>query len=37
VAVTVREMIQLRADVGIVTPGSLANDGKLIEDARSHR
>jgi phenylacetate-CoA ligase len=37
VAATVRELTKLRADVHIVTPGSLANDGKLIEDARSYR
>jgi phenylacetate-CoA ligase len=37
VAATARDLTKLRADVQIVTPGSLPNDGKLIEDARSYR
>ncbi len=34
---SLRELTKLRADVVLVAPGSLANDGKLIEDARSYR
>ncbi len=37
VAATVRDLTKLRADIEIVPPGSLPNDGKLIEDARSYR
>jgi phenylacetate-CoA ligase len=33
----VREVTKLRADVRLVAPGSLPNDGKVIEDARSYR
>ena len=33
---TVREVTKLRADVQIVAPNSLPNDGKVIEDARSY-
>ena len=36
VAQTVREITKLRADVRAVAPGSLANDGKVIEDARKY-
>jgi phenylacetate-CoA ligase len=32
----VREVTKLRADVIAVEPGSLPNDGKVIEDARSY-
>jgi phenylacetate-CoA ligase len=34
---SVRDLTKLRADVQLVAPGSLPNDGKLIEDARSYR
>jgi phenylacetate-CoA ligase len=34
---TVRDVTKLRADVECVAPGSLPNDGKVIEDARSYR
>jgi phenylacetate-CoA ligase len=37
VAASVRDVTKLRADVLLVAPGSLANDGKVIEDARSYR
>jgi len=37
VADTVRDVTKLRADVELVGPGSLPNDGKVIEDARSYR
>ncbi len=37
VAASVRDLTKLRAQVDIVAPGSLPNDGKLIEDARSYR
>ena len=33
----VRDVTQLRADVAFVAPGSLPNDGKVIEDARSYQ
>lgn len=32
----VRDVTKLRADIQLVTPGSLPNDGKVIEDARSY-
>lgn len=35
-AEAVREVTKLRADVQLVAPGSLPNDGKVIEDARSY-
>ena len=34
---TVRELTKLRGEVELVAPGSLPNDGKVIEDARSYR
>ncbi|WP_345535751.1 phenylacetate--CoA ligase family protein [Variovorax defluvii] len=37
VAEAVRELTKLRGDVELVAPGSLPNDGKVIEDARSYR
>jgi phenylacetate-CoA ligase len=37
VAATVRDLTKLRAVVDVVAPGSLPNDGKLIEDARSYK
>lgn len=36
VADTMREVTKLRADVELAAPGSLPNDGKVIEDARSY-
>ena len=36
VAATVREVTKLRCDVLLVPPGSLPNDGKVIEDARKY-
>ena len=37
VADSVRDVTKLRAEVLLVAPGSLPNDGKVIEDARSYR
>ncbi|HOB65674.1 AMP-binding protein [Ottowia sp.] len=37
VADAVRDVTKLRGDVEVVTPGSLPNDGKVIEDARSYK
>ncbi|MFN9506600.1 MAG: phenylacetate--CoA ligase family protein [Rubrivivax sp.] len=37
IAQTVRDLTKLRADIEWVSPGSLPNDGKVIEDARSYR
>ena len=37
VADAVRDVTKLRADVRAVVPGSLPNDGKVIEDARSYK
>ena len=36
VASTVRDVCKLRGGIEIVPPGSLANDGKVIEDARTY-
>ncbi len=36
VAATVRDVTKLRCDVEIEAPGSLPNDGKVIEDARNY-
>jgi len=36
IAETVRDVTKLRAQVTLVVPGSLANDGKVIEDARKY-
>ncbi|ARU04874.1 AMP-dependent synthetase [Comamonas serinivorans] len=33
----VREVTKLRADIALQAPGSLPNDGKVIEDARSYQ
>jgi phenylacetate-CoA ligase len=33
----VRDVTKLRAEVAFVSPGSLPNDGKVIEDARSYQ
>ena len=35
VARTIRDVTKLRGDVEVVAPGSLPNDGKVIEDLRS--
>jgi phenylacetate-CoA ligase len=32
----IREVTKLRGDVALLRPGSLPNDGKVIEDARSY-
>ena len=37
VAASVRDVTKLRADVLLAAPGSLPNDGKVIEDARSYK
>lgn len=37
IADSVRDVTKLRADVRLCAPGSLANDGKVIEDARSYK
>jgi phenylacetate-CoA ligase len=34
VAQTLRDVTKLRAEVALARPGSLPNDGKVIEDAR---
>jgi len=36
VAASVRELTKLRCDVALVAPGTLPNDGKVIEDARRY-
>ena len=36
-AQTIRDVTKLRGDVVVVEPGSLPNDGKVIEDARSYK
>ena len=36
VAASVRDLTKLRAEVVLAAPGSLANDGKVIEDARTY-
>jgi phenylacetate-CoA ligase len=36
-ALAIREVTKLRGEVELVLPGSLPNDGKVIEDARSYR
>jgi phenylacetate-CoA ligase len=33
----VRDVTKLRADVELVSPGALPNDGKVIEDARTYQ
>ncbi|MDP2015550.1 phenylacetate--CoA ligase family protein [Hydrogenophaga sp.] len=37
IAAAVRDVTKLRGDVQLVPPGSLPNDGKVIEDARSYQ
>ncbi len=34
IAATIREVTKLRGEVNVVAPGSLANDGKVIDDLR---
>ncbi|MCB1998059.1 MAG: AMP-binding protein [Burkholderiaceae bacterium] len=36
IAGTLRDVTKLRGEVALVAPGSLANDGKVIEDARRY-
>ncbi len=36
IADTIRDVTKLRAEVKLVPPGSLANDGKVIEDSRKY-
>jgi phenylacetate-CoA ligase len=33
----IRDITKLRGDVELLAPGSLPNDGKVIEDARSYK
>ncbi|HEX9720687.1 MAG TPA: phenylacetate--CoA ligase family protein, partial [Ramlibacter sp.] len=33
----IRDITKLRGDVQLLRPGSLPNDGKVIEDARSYK
>jgi phenylacetate-CoA ligase len=37
IAEAVRDVTKLRGDVKLVAPGTLPNDGKVIEDARSYK
>jgi phenylacetate-CoA ligase len=37
IAEALRDVTKLRGEVQLVTPGSLPNDGKVIEDARSYK
>ena len=37
IAEAIRDVTKLRGDVELVVPGSLPNDGKVIEDARSYK
>ena len=37
IAAAIRDVTKLRGDVQLLAPGSLPNDGKVIEDARSYR
>jgi phenylacetate-CoA ligase len=36
IAETLREVTKLRGEVQLVAPGTLPNDGKMIEDARKY-
>ncbi len=36
IAASVRDVCKLRGNIGIVPPGTLANDGKVIEDVRRY-
>ena len=35
-ATSIRDVTKLRGEVAFHAPGQLANDGKVIEDARTH-
>ena len=37
IAASIRDVTKLRGEVEVVAPGSLPNDGKVIDDARSYR
>jgi phenylacetate-CoA ligase len=37
IASSVRDVTKLRAEITLLKPGSLPNDGKVIEDARSYK
>jgi phenylacetate-CoA ligase len=37
IAEAIRDITKLRSEVVLVAPGSLVNDGKVIEDARSYQ
>jgi phenylacetate-CoA ligase len=37
IAATIRDVTKLRGDVRLVVAGTLPNDGKVIEDARSYQ
>jgi phenylacetate-CoA ligase len=37
IAEAIRDVTKLRSDVLLVAPGTLSNDGKVIEDARSYQ
>jgi len=37
IALAIREVTKLRGEVELVLPGSLPNDGKVIDDARSYK
>ena len=37
IAATIRDITKLRGDVRLVAAGTLPNDGKVIEDARSYQ
>jgi phenylacetate-CoA ligase len=36
IVATIRDVTQLRGEVALVAPGSLPNDGKVIEDLRKY-
>jgi len=36
VAASIRDLTKLRGEVSFCAPGSLANDGKLIDDVRKY-
>ena len=36
IVASIRDLTKLRGEVELVEPGSLANDGKVIEDARTY-
>ena len=37
IAASIRELTKLRGEVALVEPGSLPNDGKVIEDLRKYQ